>query len=90
MRLWLKDKARIWRPKKRVAPRWSHINLIRRRIYQTRAEISALSHAAFARAKQQNTFAVFPAQMSASIEKYRKWQRAEYYLNRIKTKLHLS
>jgi len=90
LRLWLKDRARLWRPKKRVTPRHFQINLIRRQIYQTRAEISALSHRAFALAKARNDFALFPAQMAAPIAKYRKWQRAEYYWNRIKEKLRIS
>lgn len=83
-RLWLKDHAKQWRPRKRVSPQRSHLSFIRRRIYKLRSYLSQYSHLAFARAREQKSFAVFPELMRKPVEKYRRLLLVEYYLKRIR------
>lgn len=69
-RLSLKDRAGIWRPKKRIKAQHNHLNKTRRRIYQLRVEMTYKSHEAFENAVKAGSFSVFQNEMGALLWKY--------------------
>ena len=69
-RLWQADKAGLWRPPKRVAPAWKHLNRKMRRIFRMRFELSEVSHRAFASAKEHRDFGVFLRVMTPLVRRY--------------------
>ncbi len=69
-RLYLADKAGLWRPRKRVSPSRTHLTGKRRRLYALRAEIAAKSHIAMRQALEQANFDTFKQQMDPLVKKY--------------------
>jgi len=58
-RLWMKQRAKIWVPKKRVVPSQKNISSQRKKLYRLRSEIGAESHRAWARAKSNSDMQSF-------------------------------
>ena len=58
-RLFLKDAAGVWRPRKRVAASASSVSKKRRRIQDLRLQLTPLSHVAFQQAREAGRFEVF-------------------------------
>lgn len=73
-RLALVDDKGKWRPQKRVQPSRSHLSIKRKKIYELRSHLSEVSHLAFRRAKENNSYRTFEQQMAPLIKDY-------YYLN---------
>jgi coenzyme F420-reducing hydrogenase beta subunit len=93
-RLFLKDAAGAWRPRKRVSPRESSISKRRRAIQRIRLQITAESHKAFRQAEEAGRFEVFEETLAPLFRQYKKvyhlplWQRIIRRLGReIKTRL---
>ncbi|MEM7807775.1 MAG: Coenzyme F420 hydrogenase/dehydrogenase, beta subunit C-terminal domain [Planctomycetota bacterium] len=80
-RLWLTDRAGVWRPRKRVEPAWRHLSRKYRRIFVSRMRLAELSHQAFEQALKRRDLSVFHRTMRRPIAKYRAlyvplWKRA--------------
>jgi coenzyme F420-reducing hydrogenase beta subunit len=70
-RLWLKDRAGEWRPKKRVDPNPSRLSQKYRQIMQLRIAIAQCSHQAFRETDLQKDFHVFRRAMAPYVDRYR-------------------
>ncbi|MCP5489104.1 MAG: Coenzyme F420 hydrogenase/dehydrogenase, beta subunit C-terminal domain [Verrucomicrobia bacterium] len=69
-RLYLKQKAGLWVPPKRVRPS-RDLSRERRSIYRLRIRLSAESHRAFRQARRAGDYDLFRRQMTPIIERYR-------------------
>lgn len=80
-RLFLKDRAGEWRPKKRVNAQASHINSKFKQVFKFRIFLAKKSHETFKMAIEAGDFLVFEQRMQDSLQKYSKlyksslWQR---------------
>jgi coenzyme F420-reducing hydrogenase beta subunit len=81
-RLYLKDRAGLWRPRKRVQPSHKHLTAKEKRLFDLRLELAQASHGAFAAALQANDFNVFRQLLAKTTKKYDRlyrfplWKRA--------------
>ena len=87
-RLWLKDRAGEWRPRKRVqASRKIDPKTIKKMVY--RMEMAEKSHIAFSEAISRNSFEFFSQQMTSIVNKYESifkkplWRRVASLIKRI-------
>jgi coenzyme F420 hydrogenase subunit beta len=71
-RLFLKDAAGTWRPRKRVAPSDSSIPKRRKTIQEMRLQIAARSHVAFRQAREAGRFEVFEEMLDPLFCEYNK------------------
>ena len=71
-RLYLKQRASQWFPKKRVLPS-RDVPVKRRRIYYLRMKMEALSHLAWKEAVEKNRFWVFRKRLAASVRRYNRY-----------------
>jgi coenzyme F420-reducing hydrogenase beta subunit len=71
-RLFLKDAAGVWRPRKRVAASASSVSRKRRRIQDLRLQLTPLSHVAFQRARDAGRFEVFEEVLAPLFRQYAK------------------
>jgi coenzyme F420 hydrogenase subunit beta len=71
-RLFLKDAAGVWRPKKRIAPSASSISRKRRQIQDLRLQLTPLSHSAFRQAREAGRFEVFEEVLGPLFREYTK------------------
>jgi coenzyme F420-reducing hydrogenase beta subunit len=69
-RLHLRDRARVWRPPKRVEAQRDHLTRKRRRIYKYRIKMALESDKAFRQAVEASDFAVFQENMEVLRSKY--------------------
>jgi len=69
-RLWLTDRAGLWRPRKRIAPRRDHLNPHMQRIHRARYELGQYSHAPFQKARQEDRLDIFLEEMRPRIAYY--------------------
>lgn len=69
-RLYLKDKAKLWRPEKRVQAQANHLNRRLKKIHQLRIIMARKSHTAFREAVKVKNFAAFKTAMEPTIEAY--------------------
>jgi coenzyme F420 hydrogenase subunit beta len=69
-RLYLKDRAGVWRPPKRVKAQYDHLTRRRRRIYEFRIRMTLKSHEAFEKAIEMGDFSVFQKEMEILLSKY--------------------
>lgn len=70
-RLFLKDKAGEWRPKKRTEPK-KKIKLKRKKIYRKRVKLNEESFRAYEEALQKDNFSIFIEHMDPYIKDYNK------------------
>ena len=75
-RLDLKDKAGLWRPKKRVSAQAKHLSSKVQKIQQMRVEMAAQSHVAFLAAVKAGNFMVFKDTMESLVTAYNKLYQA--------------
>jgi coenzyme F420-reducing hydrogenase beta subunit len=71
-RLYLADKARLWRPVKRVAPRAALPTRQRERIVELRLEIAQASHHLWRRAVAAERYALFAETLERPLAEYRR------------------
>ena len=69
-RLWIRQKAGVWAPKKRVTPSAKGISLKRRKLYKLRSDIGLKSHHVWLKAKKSNSLDVFVSFYRAIEKKY--------------------
>jgi coenzyme F420 hydrogenase subunit beta len=69
-RLYLKDRAGLWYPPKRVSPRRNHLSRRRRRVYELRMEMARRSDEAFCRAVRSGGFGAFRTEMEPLLSQY--------------------
>jgi len=69
-RLFLRDKAGTWRPRKRVEPGWKHLPLADRIIFRLRESLRDRSHIAFLRAVEQGDYDKFIKAMRPLANQY--------------------
>jgi len=69
-RLYLRDKAGGWRPRKRVAAGYRHLTLRYRLIFRLREKLRDLSHQAFADAVDKNSLPDFVKTMRPVVSLY--------------------
>lgn len=79
-RLWKKDRAGAWRPRKRTSPDPERVRPGRRRVYDLREELARVSHTAFLAAKRAGSFARFEQAMAPLVSRYQQayepaWKR---------------
>ncbi|RMG52302.1 MAG: hypothetical protein D6717_12160, partial [Gammaproteobacteria bacterium] len=77
-RLYLADRAGVWRPPKRVRPS-NRLSRRRKAIYRLRTLLSERSHAAFQRALKAGAFEVFRNEMQALLDQYRALYRPTFW-----------
>lgn len=69
-RLYLKDRAKVWRPVKRVKPGWIHLSRRRREVFDLRMRMQMKSHRAFEEALKAGSFERFRCIMEGMISQY--------------------
>lgn len=80
-RLYKRDAAAIWRPRKRKQATNS-LPVLRKRVQDLREEIAKRSHIAFAEAKQQDDWNYFVTQMQPLVKKYDDTYRLLRFMNK--------
>jgi len=70
-RLWLKEKAHAWYPKKRIEPQGDGLSLKRKAIYYLRLLIARRSHREFLRATAWNSLLLFKLKMHPLTSMYK-------------------
>lgn len=73
-RLWLTDRAREWRPRKRVRPERRHLTRRLQRIHRLRYALGQASHAAFLEARRAGELDGFHARIMPLIRRYDRLQ----------------
>ncbi len=71
-RLWLKDKEKVWRPRKRVNAANDHLSSHLRKIYQYRIKVSRLSHSLFQSALLSGDLNVYTDAMKLEMRRYKR------------------
>ncbi len=69
-RLYLRDRERHWRPRKRVAAAANHLDLRHRLIFRLREKLRDQSHTAFAEARRGNDLSIFIRKMRPLVRTY--------------------
>lgn len=79
-RLWMKDKEREWRPKKRIEAS-KNFPYIRKKIQDQRQLIAKASHVQFKAAVEKDDLNYFIDKMEPLVKKYEQYYSYAYYLN---------
>ncbi|MBD2200202.1 Coenzyme F420 hydrogenase/dehydrogenase, beta subunit C-terminal domain [Calothrix anomala FACHB-343] len=69
-RLYLKDKAKQWRPHKRIKAEANHLNMRLKKIYKLRMLMASQSHIAFHQAIQMKSFDIFRKIIDPIVKSY--------------------
>lgn len=69
-RLYRKERAGLWHPRKRVQPACEHLTPKERKVFDLRLQLAQISHTAFVAALQTNDFNVFRRLLARTIRKY--------------------